>query len=57
MLVMRTGMKGRVDELLGLPQLGSHGLDLSLLVGDEELLGLLETGIANEKGPGRWSIS
>lgn len=50
---MHTGMESRVDELLGLPQLGSHGLDLPLLVGDEQLLGLLETGIANEKGPGK----
>ena len=46
-----TGMESRVDELLGLPQVGRHGLDLSLLVGDEELLSLLETGIANEKRP------
>lgn len=51
MLVMHTGMEGRVDKLLGLPQLGSHGLDLTLLVGDKQLLGLLETSIANEKGP------
>lgn len=46
-----TGMESRVDELLGLPQVGRHGLDLSLLVGDEELLSLLETSIANEKRP------
>lgn len=44
-------MKGRIDNLLGFPELGGHGLDLSRLVGDQGVLRLLESSSADEKGP------
>lgn len=46
----RTWVEGRVDDLLGLPELWRHRRDLSLLVVAEEGLGLLETGAADEQG-------
>lgn len=46
-------VKCRVDDFLGLPELGGHGWYLPLLVCDQELLGLLEAGATDEEGPGR----
>lgn len=47
-------MYRRVDNLLRLPQLWCHILDLALLVCHDQLLRIVEAGLASEEGP-TWS--
>lgn len=47
-----TRMKSRIDNLLGFPELGSHELSLSCLVGYQGTFCLLESSSADEECPG-----
>ena len=50
-------MKGRIDNLLGLPELGGHELSLSRFVGYQGALRLLESSSADEECPGEETVS
>lgn len=50
-------MQCRVHDLLRMPQLRRHGLDLALLVGGDEALRVLETGAGDKQHPAQKSIS
>lgn len=43
-------MQCRVHDLLGLPELRRHALDLAILVLDEQVLCVIESCLASEEG-------
>lgn len=55
--IQHTRMQCRVHDLLRMPQLRRHGLDLALLVGGDEALRVLETGAGDKQHPAQKSIS
>jgi hypothetical protein len=46
-----TRVQGRVNDLLGGPQLRRHSWDTVLLVGSNEVLSILQTSTGDEKSP------
>lgn len=49
---MRTRVESRVHDFLGLPYLGRHRRDMSLLVGSDEGFRILEPGGGHEESSG-----
>lgn len=56
-LTMRTRVESRIHNFLGLPYLRCHRLDMSLLVGSDEIFRIFEPGGGDEESPGIIRVS